>query len=472
MAHHLLLCLGTGPLKNKKGEEVSAGEMLRTHEYREVRYAVPGADPVRTPFVGQALLTLHPGTFTHVHLFGTRDSMWDTLYLHLTGARDPDTPEGACYLELSEAVHGGRLAPGDTHLKALERVLSTTFGVTARIHLMALPRDEAATWEMLTCMAGLDGLRDGDTLSIDVTHGLRVQPLFLLLAVRYLQAVRKGIRLQHVFYGAYDLQEQGVAPIQDLRSHVALLDWIDAARAFDRYGDAGPVAELLGDARAAQLSTFAQKLQLNTARDIRVAAREVLRAYATLPAEAPVPFGLLAHRLLDLPRQIEAARPWEGRLLIAERHAAAQNLGLAILAVWEAVLDRIASVYGLTTDERHKKEVASALASIATGKPAGAQEAYRRLPRFQTRVRLGRWKQRTGQKRVEVSFGLLMDAVQDIRNGIAHTSEQLNGSTFRPQDVYHLAADGLFAYLRDVMEHPEFDDLKLDFPDWRAAIRS
>lgn len=475
--HHLLLCLGTGPLKDKKGKDITAGEMLRSHEYRLTKYAVPGAVPVETPFVGEALLRLYPGTFTHVHLFGTADSMWDTLYLHLTKAGDPETPEGACYLELAEAVHSRRLDPAGPHLRALAQAFGAPFGVEVHVHVLPLPQDEASTWEMLTCMADLHDLRDGDALSLDVTHGLRVQPLFLLLAARYLQAAREGIGLRHVFYGAYDLQKDGVAPIQDLRTHIALLDWVDAARAFDRYGDAGPVAHLLGDGRAAQLASFAQKLQLNTAADIRTAAGEVLRHYKAVPDDAPLPFRLLVDRVLDLPRQIEATeRSWQGRMLIAERHAAAQNLGLAVLAAWEAVLDRVAEAYELTPEERHRREVAGALTAIATGKPPEVRPVFNELPRLSTRVRMGAWKDWRGPSRVEVPFGLVVDTLQDIRNGIAHTSEQINGKAFKPGDVYRLAygdsGESLFGYLRKVMEHPGFDDVSQAFPDWKKAIRS
>jgi len=97
MRHHLLLCLGTGPLK----ETQSPGTMLRERSYRTAHYHLPGAQEplVETPFVGEAVLRLHPKTFSHVHLFGTVDSMWDTLYLHFTnpapGSAAPTAGTGA-----------------------------------------------------------------------------------------------------------------------------------------------------------------------------------------------------------------------------------------------------------------------------------------------------------------------------------------------------------------------------------------
>ncbi|MEM1043988.1 MAG: hypothetical protein AAGI91_15340 [Bacteroidota bacterium] len=84
MAHHLVLFLGTGALRPAPAD---AGPVADAREgaYRLTRYAFAGADgqfvsgPVETPFVGEAILDLAPDRFSHVHIFGTADSMWDAL---------------------------------------------------------------------------------------------------------------------------------------------------------------------------------------------------------------------------------------------------------------------------------------------------------------------------------------------------------------------------------------------------------
>src|SRR5690606_16212715 len=131
----------------------------------------------------------------------------------------------------------------------------------------------------------------------------------------YLQAVRSRLTLQHVFYGALDLHRDGRAPIHDLQAHVRLLDWIDAARAFDRYGDPGPVATLLqDDHRADRFSEFSRNVQLNALRDLRDDARKITAAYAGSDDGAPIPFSLLLPRLLDLPRRlVSAGHSWEAK---------------------------------------------------------------------------------------------------------------------------------------------------------------
>ena len=489
VAHHLLLCLGTGPFS-----ELNGPEMLRKRKYRTTHYALSSdlSTQVETPFVGEALVRLLPErTFTHLHLFGTRDSMWDTLLLHLLGGEASETDE-MVYLNLNETIDEQMLEEDDPDLARLAEVLGERFGLRVHLHVLELPRSETLTWTMLNRMARLPGLGSKDTVSVDLTHGLRVQPIFLLLAARYLMAVHPGLTLRHVFYGAFDLSTQidtpegplRVSPIQDLQAHVALLDWIEAARAFDRYGDAGPVADLLGDHRAKPLQSFAQRLQLNTAGDLRGAAAKVEHAYKTLAPQAPIPFTLLEDRLLELPRQLaKAPSPWQSRLLLAERHAQAQNLGLAFLAAVDAVLDRVAEAYGLDEEARYDAKNQAALKAIAgawNGPTEALRPVYDDLPHLNTFARLDRWKDANLQKGqpFRLPFSRVFSALNTVRNSVAHTSDGAGDAPPKPSEVFKLVYERhgtpgtLFDYLREVMDHPNFGDIVRVLHDWRRALPS
>lgn len=466
--HHLVLFLGTGPLQ--KGQTPEA--VIRERSYRRAHY-VRHDDPARgeqeTPFVGEALLRLYPGTFTHVHLFGTADSMWDTLWLHLAGHDAPEADEER-YLELHEAVGARALQTGHPWLAALAARFAAAHGVVAHLHVLPIPDGEEATWEMLRRLAALDGLQDGDALSIDVTHGLRIQPLFLLIAARYLTVLLPRLTLRHVFYGALDLHRQGQVPVYDLRAHVEMLDWVEAARSFSRYGDAAPVADLLGDHRAARFSHLSRAVQLNALRDLREDARQLVAAYAQVPPDAPVPFQLMLPALLELPRSLAASTyGWQAKLLLARRHARAQNMGLALLAAWEAVVDRVAAVYHL--DDRAGVKVYRALGAIAAGGPPAVRTFFEgRLPTLTTQSRVGLWADwKPARGELTPHFGQVVRTVQMVRNALAHADEGLSGGT-EPREVYRLADDGLFDYLQQVLESEAFEGLLQAFPDWKKAL--
>lgn len=343
MAHHLVLLLGTGPLRER---QTDPRELLRAREYRTATYALDGNGnaTVETPFVGEALVQLHPDTFDRVHLLGTADSMWDTLVLHFAPEREE------LYYTLAEAIRDRSLTEGHAALAELAALLSDHFGVPIDLGLLPLPTSEANTWAMLERMASLPHLSDDDTLSLDVTHGLRVQPLFLLLALRYLQAVRPALRLGHVFYGALDLQRDGIAPVYDLKPHVALLDWIDAARAFERSADAGPLVDLLQGGQeervvAEKADDLTRTLQANALPLLRSGANAFFSALRAVPA-GHVPLDLVREPLERLPRAANAGRPWEALLYVADHHAEHGRLGLALMAAWEAARARVTDAYG------------------------------------------------------------------------------------------------------------------------------
>ncbi len=258
-------------------------------------------------------------------------------------------------------------------------------------------------------------------------------------------------------------------------AHIALLDWIDAARAFDRYSDAGPVAALLQDERAQQLTAYAQTLQLNTVRDISKASAELVEAFESSTVEGPLPFNLILPRLLELPRGLSMARyDWKSKIILAERHAAAGNMGLAVLQAWEAVVDRLAQAYNLSADRRRAHGVYRALSSIATGHPKEVRELWRVMPKWKTTVQIGAWSDWTGDV-FRPHFGQVARTLQKIRDGIAHANEGLGSATeshdwsFEPLDVYLLMQDDLLGYLRRCFDEPTFEQVSERLPDWKTA---
>lgn len=74
------------------------------------------------------------------------------------------------------------------------------------------------------------------------THSLRSLPFLIFLVAAYLKAA-KGVTIEAIYYGAYELGEP--APVIDLSEFVGLLDWLAAADRFTETGDGRPLAALL-----------------------------------------------------------------------------------------------------------------------------------------------------------------------------------------------------------------------------------
>jgi CRISPR-associated Csx2 family protein len=446
---HLLLMLGTGP---------SSPEQVKRREYRQATYFLRD-DPERgeetTPFVGEAILRLHPERFGRVHLFGTTASMWETLYWHALPG-DASDEHVRRFDALVEAVGTDRLAQQRDLLRWVEQRFREHTGVETACHLLPPGRSEDEFWAMLRAMADLD-IRDG-TVSLDVTHGLRAQPLFLLLALFYLRSVHPEVTMGSVFYGALELARDhfdGRAPIFDLRPMVELMDWIEAARVFDRYEDAAPLAALLratseraarGDPEklARRAETVSQMLQVNAFSGLRSAMqtfRNELDGVEGLPL-----LDLIRPRLERLPETLlsTSSAPSRALLELARRHWSHYQAALAVLTAWEAVVARMAQVYDRS--DANEADVHSALGYAAGDRhdmlikriyrPAGMTD-------FPDHVR----------------------TLRNFRNTIAHSDR--SAQRVSPRQVYAEFPD-LLAYLEthlhdDALERlPEYHRLSLD----------
>jgi CRISPR-associated Csx2 family protein len=404
--------------------------------YRQTKYALPGGEArgevVETPFVGEALVRLFPQRFGRVHVFGTPDSMWPTLYRSAhEGPLGDEQAETFFHL----ADHVDRRAAADESApawRALEADLTRHFGCPTRCHTLPVPDRDAALWATLETVASLQ-LDPGTTVSMDATHGLRTQPLFMREALELLRAVQ-AIRIGSVFYGAYELRSEGnVAPVLEQRALGEARAWATAASRFDTYGDAGPLAELLqGHAQAGNLARlarlFSRSLQIGATQQLQRSASGYLAAASGLDTEAHPALPLLRPLLERFPARVAGAdAAWEVALHAARHHADHARAGLAVLSLWEAIISRAADLYGVDRANFDQYQRLSGL--VRSGRRAEAEPNLKRhLERFSDHA----WK------------------VYTYRNGIAHADETGSHRPFQPKEVYD-NLEALLAYFEEAL---------------------
>ncbi|TVQ93803.1 MAG: TIGR02221 family CRISPR-associated protein [Chromatiaceae bacterium] len=115
-------------------------------------------------------------------------------------------------------------------------------------HLERIPyaRDSAEQVELLRIMAA--HVEADDRVDLDVTHGFRHLPMLAILAALHLGSVRRA-RIGGIWYGAFD-PGSGEAPVHDLAGLLHIADWLQALHRYDKDGDYGAFAHLLGPAGA------------------------------------------------------------------------------------------------------------------------------------------------------------------------------------------------------------------------------
>lgn len=150
MSEKLLTFLGVGD-RNRQLEA-----QLQERKYKRVRYFLPDAPDkeIETPFVGQAILELHPDRFSQVVILGTVDSMWDTLLIHFLSETQTEA-EIELYTELFEAIEHKREAEVENLLPRLTRVLEKRWRPGLQLKLIPVGRTQEELWQIFETLTGL-----------------------------------------------------------------------------------------------------------------------------------------------------------------------------------------------------------------------------------------------------------------------------------------------------------------------------
>lgn len=209
---------------------------LGTGGYTECTYSYNGEKLPPTPFIQQATLQL---------LMKTKKwSETDYICIFLTDS-----------------------ARKNNWVNRLEQALKNmqANGMKAKFGGIDIPegRDEQEIWRIFKIV--YDQIKDGDKLYIDVTHGFRYLPMFMIILINYVRFLRKNVEIAHISYGNWEgRDENDIAPIVDLMPLISLQDWTAAAADFLNNGYSGgleKLAQSFGDSDNTGIADFVQVIK-------------------------------------------------------------------------------------------------------------------------------------------------------------------------------------------------------------------
>lgn len=209
--------------------------------YHTARYRLPDGTLEETRFFGQAMAKqLQPDLMV---LLGTSGSMWDVLFT--------DLGQGEEWLEermaLIEEVDNNQVR--EERLELLTPLLTRQVGKPCCLRIIPYGRNEAEQTKILEVMASNVG--DGDEVHMDLTHGFRHLPMLGFLSALYLRTVRHAV-IGGLYYGAWDMTDNGETPVLLLDGLLAVADWVEAINRHDQGGDYGVFVPLLPKNSAVQ----------------------------------------------------------------------------------------------------------------------------------------------------------------------------------------------------------------------------
>lgn len=172
-------------------------------------------------------------------ILGTNGSMWDHLF---EGDLSFGDAEEEARLALVDAVAAKDVLPA--HLEPLTSLLSGRLGCEVDLGLIPYCRDAAEQVQLLKIIAG--HVAEGDRVDLDITHGFRHLPMLALLAALQLQIMRQA-EITGIWYGAFD-PDTKKASVHNLAGLLHIAEWLQALHTYDKDGDYGVFAPLLGPA--------------------------------------------------------------------------------------------------------------------------------------------------------------------------------------------------------------------------------
>lgn len=95
-------------------------------------------------------------------------------------------------------------------------------------------KGEAGVWKLFEKIYN-EVLEEDDSVIFDITNAFRFLPVVMYSVLRYAQYL-KNVKLDGIYYGAYDQTENEIEPIINLTETYEIMEWAAAANIFTSYG--------------------------------------------------------------------------------------------------------------------------------------------------------------------------------------------------------------------------------------------
>lgn len=320
-------------------------------------------DIIETPFVGEAIIRSKKSSFDEVHILGTKTSMWETLFSRAseiyTEQNDPEI-----FSQLKENIKDKSLEQSSNLVDVLNKKLSVFYKTDTFCHIIPVGKNQTELWEIFSEILSL--VSQNDEISIDITHGLRYQPLIMTIALFYLKSIQ-NIHINNVYYGALELTNSdfdGKTPILNLNPLTNMISWTNAAFSFSRYGDASAISSLMNfegnQEFIEKVKYFSSLLSLNAIDKIKLNSEDLIKEANNIDSSKIelIPYKFIKKAFLELPEQVLSIETrWELLLLLSEKYWKNFQYSLSIITAWESLIERVAEILQLNTEnfENHVK---------------------------------------------------------------------------------------------------------------------
>lgn len=166
-------------------------------------------------------------------LLGTTGSAWSKLISMRTTLLESE-PALALHDELAPKERNDGISNQD--LEPLERILSEELNCPVTCQLTPYLQTNTVKESAQFMQTIAQSVEHGDSITLDITHGLRHHPMLALVAAQYLRTTLSAT-IEGIYYGMFERKQNNITPVVSLEGMLQLIDWVTALNSFDKDGD-------------------------------------------------------------------------------------------------------------------------------------------------------------------------------------------------------------------------------------------
>lgn len=296
-------------------------------------------------------------------VLGTPSSMWDTFF---ESEEEVESEYEDEWIELAEAIKENSEYPEDEeiekekiskYLTTLEKVVSDRESIDCKLRVIPYGDKQDKQIQILQKMA--ECVQDGDTVSLDITHGLRHLPMLVVLSAMYLEVV-KNVTIAGIYYGAKDMgnRHEGIAPALNLKVLLGIANWVGALKSFDKDGDYSVFADLLAKDKLPKNATKHLKKAAFFERifNVRQAGDELKEFQRGMPPEWRGISSLFSEKLRDHTNWYKKGNLYERQRDLAYSFLGKQDYPRAAIFAVEAFITHLCKHKNRNISDYHQRK--------------------------------------------------------------------------------------------------------------------
>ncbi|MBO4396021.1 MAG: TIGR02221 family CRISPR-associated protein [Eubacterium sp.] len=127
----------------------------------------------------------------------------------------------------------------------LEIQFNDLLGEIGNVECVDIPFDKNTKRELMQVFSIIaDSMDENEEIVFDVTHAFRSIPMIALSALVFARTI-KNVKVKRIFYGAFEAKDdEGRAPLIDLKAFLDIIDWSQAASSFVKYGSSDEIHDI------------------------------------------------------------------------------------------------------------------------------------------------------------------------------------------------------------------------------------